>query len=121
MITAFSASAEIISFRTTSYTYKTYDGRRWSNWAPYQSSNMLITFDFNNDVVTILSPRIQRYRILSYLGTTTDRDGDKTLKYDFLDQDGDYGVMRLVERVSGKCEIYIDFRNVIWVYSVIRT
>lgn len=114
------ASAQTINFRTTSFTYKerTYSG--WSNWAPTEASNMLLTMDLDNDLVVIYSPTTQIYSITSYDGTSKDRDGDTTAKYHFIDQDGDRGVMRLVMRRSGKSEIYIDFSNVIWVYSVLR-
>lgn len=120
MISMVSASAQVLNFRTTSYTYKENYGYGWSNWAPFENSNLLITINLNTDVVTIYSSKIQRYQIIDYIGTTTDQDGDTTIKYRFIDQDGDYGHMRLVQRNGSKSEIYIDFRNVIWVYSVIR-
>lgn len=118
--TTFAASAEVLKFRTTSYTYKTNNGYRWSDWKPYQNSNMLVAIDLSNDIVVIDSPKRQIYTVYSYEGSYTDRDGDTTIVFKFVDQDGDYGKMRLVQRRSGKSEIYIDFANIIWVYSVIR-
>lgn len=115
------ASAQVLNFRTTSYTYKENHGYGWTNWAPYESSNLKVTMNLNTDMVTIYSPKTQYYKITSYDGAYTDSDGDKTIKYRFIDQDGDYGTMRLVMRRSGKSEIYIDFANIMWVYSVIRT
>lgn len=114
------ASAQVINFRTTSYTYKEYTYYGWSDWHPYQKSNMLLVIDMNVDLVTIYSPKVQVYRILEYEGTYKDRDGDKTAKFRFIDNDGDIGTMRLVQRRNGKSEVYIDFANVVWVYSVVR-
>lgn len=114
------ASGQIIKFRTTSYTSKEYTPYGWTNWQKYQRSDMLVEMDFSNDIVTIYSPRRQYYKIVNYNGTYTDRDGDTTASFDFIDQDNDYGSMRLVQRRNGKSEIYIDFSNIIWVYSVVR-
>lgn len=120
LISAISCSAQILKFRTTSFTSKEHTSYGWTNWQRYQRSDMLVEMDFNNDIVTIYSPRRQYYKIISYNGTYTDSDGDTTASFDFVDQDNDYGSMRLVQRRNGKSEIYIDFSNIMWVYSVIR-
>lgn len=119
-IISITSFAQVINFETTSYTYKTYNGYSWSNWAPYAHSSMLLTMDIDRDLVIINSPKTQIYRIIDYSGMYTDRDGDSTAEFKFIDQDGDRGTMRLMQRRSGKSEIYIQFANVIWVYSVIR-
>lgn len=117
---AFVSSAQVINFQTTSFTHKERTYRGWTDWAPFERSEMLLTMDLNRDLVTIYSPNIQVYSIISYSGTTRDRDGDTTARYHFIDQDGDRGTMRLVLRSNGKSEVYIEFSNVIWVYSVLR-
>ena len=120
MISTSVVNAQVLNFRTTSFQSKHNYGYGWTAWGNYQSSNMLLTIDLDNDIVTIYSPNIQRYSIISYEGTYTDSDGDQTAKYKFIDQDGDRGTMRLVMRKSGKSEVYIDFADIIWVYSVVR-
>lgn len=117
---AFVSSAQVINFQTTSFTLKERTSRGWTDWAPFERSEMLLTIDFDKALITIYSPYIQVYRMTSYDGTTRDRDGDITARYHFIDQDGDKGIMRLVLRSSGKSEVYIEFSNVIWVYSVLR-
>lgn len=112
--------AQTISFETTSYTYKTHNGYSWSNWAPYQNSSMLLTMDLDRDLVIIYSPKTQIYKIIDYSGAYTDNDGDATIEYKFIDQDGDRGTLKLMQRRSGKSEVYIQFANIIWVYSVVR-
>lgn len=119
-IISITSFAQVINFETTSYTYKTNNGYGWSNWAPYQSSSMLLTMDLDKDIVIIYSPRTQIYKIIDYSGAYTDRDGDAIMEFKFIDRDNDYGTMRLVQRRSGKSEVYIDFANIIWCYSVIR-
>lgn len=109
--------AQTISFRSTSFTYKYSNSYSWSKSEP---SNMLITMDFSNDIITIFSPVIQYYKIIEYLGEGYDSDKDYVVKLRFVDQDGDYGIMRLIQRTSGKSELYIDFSNIHWCYSVMR-
>lgn len=116
----FTSSAEIISFKTTSYTYKTKGLYGWSDWYPVQSSNMLLTINTDTDIIIINSPKRQIYKIYDYENAYVDNDGDAVLIFYFIDQDRDYGQMRLIQRRSGKSEIYIDFNNIIWTYTVIR-
>lgn len=118
--TLVSSAQDVMKFNTISFTYQELTPYGWSGWAPYQSSNVMILMDFNRDIVTIYSPVTQKYKIIDYYGTTTDSDGDTTAKFQFIDQDGDYGTMRLMQRRTGKSEIYIQYQNVIWTYSVIR-
>lgn len=107
--------AQTISFKSTSFAYKSN-----SSWSRPEPSNMLITIDFTNDIITIFSPSTQYYKIIEYLGEGYDSDRDYVVRYRFIDQDGDYGTMRLIQRQSGRSEIYVDFNNVHWMYSVIR-
>ena len=120
VLTTISVSAEVVRFRTTSYTSKQYTPYGWTEWRPYQDSDMLLTIDFDNDIVTIYSPKTQVYKIISYEGSGIDYDGDAVAEFRFVDQDRDRGTMRLVQRRSGKSEIYISFANVSWCYSVVR-
>lgn len=119
-VVSITSFAQVINFETTSYTYKTYNGHSWSKWAPYERSNMLLTMDIDRDLVIIHSPKTQIYKIVNYVGAYTDNDGNAIMEFKFIDQDNDRGTMRLMQRKSGKSEIYIQFANVIWVYSVIR-
>ena len=120
VLAVISVSAQTIRFKTTSYTSKEYTAYGWTNWRPYQSSDMLVTMNLDTDIVTIYSPRKQIYKIISYEGEYIDNDGEPVLLYRFIDQDGDMGTMKLMQRRSGKSELYIQFSNIIWVYSVIR-
>lgn len=119
-ITSSEALCQVIRFNTTSFTSKERTSYGWSGWKKKSSSDMLLTIDLDSDLVTIYSPRIQVYKIINYDGAWTDSDGDSTVQYKFIDQDGDYGTLRLVQRRNGLSEVYIDFSNIIWVYSVVR-
>ena len=111
---------QVIRFNTTSFSSREKTSYGWTGWKKKSNSDMLLTIDLDSDLVTIYSPRIQVYKITGYDGTWTDSDGDSTMQYRFVDQDGDRGTLRLVQRRSGVSEVYIDFSNIMWVYSVIR-
>lgn len=119
-LAAISVSAETLTFRTTSYTFKSKSVYGWSDWSPFQLSDMTLTINLDTDIVTIYSPKRQVYKIYEYSGSYVDNDGEQSVVFRFRDQDGDYGTMRLMIRNDGRSEIYIQFANVVWVYTVVR-
>lgn len=119
-LTTLACSAETLSFRTTSYTCTTKKSYGWSDWSPTEPSNMLLTIDLSNDIIKINSPKRQIYNIMSYEGTHIDSDGESNIEFRFIDQDGDHGAMLLMVRNDGRSEVYIIFRNMAWVYTVVR-
>lgn len=113
-------NAQVLNFKTTGFSYKYKDGYSWTNWSALEKSNMSLTIDMNNDIVTIYSPNVQVYGIYSHEGNYYDSDGDYNMVFKFIDQDGDYGTMSLIQRVNGHSEVYIRFSNIQWCYRVIR-
>ena len=77
-------------------------------------------FDFNNDVIYIYSDKTQIYKVLYQEENPYDSSGQQ-VKFRVLDQDGDYGHIRLRIENNGNSQIYVDFNNVSWVYNVKRT
>lgn len=115
-------SAQVIKFRTVAYAENKYNyyTQKWSGWSDWEKSNMLLTFDLKNDRITVYSPVTQIYRIYKAEESYYDSDGDFNMPFRFIDQDGDNGVLKLLQRVSGSSEIYIEFLNVRWCYKVIK-
>lgn len=114
-----SASAEVLRFKTKAYSQREYTYRGWSDWSNWEKSDILIIMDLNTDIVTIFSPRIQKYYIYGYSEPYYDHMA-RCIDYNFYDQDGDNGTMSLVVKPDGQSEIYIRFANVQWAYIVIR-
>lgn len=115
-------SAQVLNFKTTAYASTTYNSyyQKWNKWSSWEDSDMLLTINLNNDRVTIYSPVTQLYVIYKHVGNYYDSDGDYNMVFKFIDQDSDYGTMRLLQRTSGASEIYVEFANVKWCYRVIR-
>lgn len=118
-LVGFTASAEIINFRTTAFCQKTMTSYGWTNWSSWSPSDMLITMDLTNDIITIFSPKIQKYYIYDYSNPYYDHMA-QCIDYRFRDQDGDNGVMTLCQKPNGQSEIYIRFANIQWAYVVVR-
>lgn len=117
-----SVSAQVIKFRTVAYSENRYDFnlQRWNGWSDWEKSNMLLTVDLQNDVIKVYSPTPQIYKVYESGESYYDSDGDINILFNFIDQDYDKGVVRLLQRRSGSSEIYIEFLNVRWCYRVLR-
>lgn len=92
----------------------------WGSWSMWEESNMTLVIDDSDNFVIIYSPMTQIYNIYRIYNPYKDSSGNYILKFDVYDQDGDYGALRLVQRISGDSEVYIEFADVQWAYKVIR-
>jgi len=116
---AVSSSAQTYSYRSTSFAIKYVDDNgRWTDWSDWQNSDLLITINFDNDIVKIYSQTRQVYKITEFVGSYTDTSGGKQVEFRFIDQDGDRGTMRLRVETNGNSQLYVQFNNCIWVYNV---
>ena len=114
-------NAQVQYYRSTQFSMKQINSYGvWTDWSPWQSSNILIEMDLNSDVITIYSQMKQIYKIVEYVGNYTDASGGKQAEYRFIDQDFDKGVLRLRLERNNNAQIYIEFGNIIWVYNVLR-
>ena len=117
-----------INVNGQTYYYKTYEfaikykssSGIWGNWSDWQKSNMKMKIDLDDDMIVIYSEKLQVYRVLEAMGTYTDESGGRQTKFYVIDQDGDYGYVRLRIEKNGNSQVYIDFGDVMWVYNVRR-
>ena len=116
-LVSFSAISQTVWFTAFQFAYK-YSS--WSDWTPWKTCNIDVKFDYDRDIIVIYSQEPQVYQVYSYDGEGTDRDGGEQVQFSVVDQDRDYGKIRLRVERNGNSQIYVDFRNVSWVYNVIR-
>lgn len=114
------AQSRILWFRTTEFAWKQKEYGVWSDWSDWEDSNIKVKFDLNKDQIVIFSPNVQIYNVLRIEEPPYDPSGQQ-VKYRVIDQDDDFGYIRLRLENSGNSQIYVDFANVKWVYNVIRT
>lgn len=111
------ASAETNYYKTTHFAYAKKINNVWQ-WSDWEASDMLVKFDLSNDVITIYSPETQVYNVLKFLRSFTDENGGKQVEFRVVDQDGDYGSVRLRIEKSGSSQIYVEYQNVCLAYTV---
>ena len=118
-----SGYAQVQWYRTTQYAEATIINNRYY-WGDWESSNMRLCIDIDNDQIIVYSPRIQIYQVYGVYNNGqpyVDDSGGTNIKFYVIDQDYDRGNIRLRIEKNGNSQIYIDFSNVAWVYNVVRT
>lgn len=114
--------AQTYYYNATSFAYKAVNSYGyWTNWTDWESCNVPIVMDYDNDVVTIYSNKTQIYKITKYIRKYIDSSGGSQVEFNFVDQDYDRGVMRLRVERNGNSQIYVGFTNIMWVYNVRRS
>ena len=114
------AEDNIRYYETTSFSYKKVVNGEWTDWSEWEDSGMIITLNLTKDIVEILSPKAQIYNITEYNDFYIDKDGGRTAKFSFVDQEGYKGVIRLRIEKNGNSQMYVEYANVMWVYNLIR-
>ena len=114
-------NAQTYYYKTYQFSIKYKTNNVWGSWLDWQPSNMKMKIDLDDDIITIYSEKVQVYRVLESMGTYTDDSGGKQTKFFVIDQDNDYGYVRLRIEKNGNSQVYVEFNDVMWVYNVKRT
>lgn len=124
MCISLSSFAQVQWYQTTGFKKANVYNGTYSWPSQWETSNMKVSIDLDNDLITIYSPRTQVYAIYdTYNNGNAYRDsgGGQTVKFYAVDQDYDKCTIRLRVESNGNSQIYVDFSNVAWVYNVRRT
>lgn len=113
-------NAETLWFRTTSFAYANVRNGSYY-WSDWEKSNISISIDLSNDLITIYSQTRQVYWVTETGQSYTDNGGGRQIQFYVVDQDRDRGGVRLRIERNGNSQVYVDFNDVAWVYNVIRT
>ena len=88
--------AQTYYYNATSFAYKAVNSYGyWTNWTDWESCNVPIVMDYDNDVVTIYSNKTQIYKITKYIRKFTDSSGSSQNEFNYVYQDYDISVIRL--------------------------
>ena len=114
------ADSNIRYYKSTHFSYKTLnnDGS-WTDWTKWETSDVLITMNFDEDVIFIYTPTIQSYKIFGYTERYYDDNGGVQVAMPCYNKDGVKGVIRLRISENGYSQLYVEFANIQWVYTVI--
>lgn len=109
--------AETYLYQTTKFAYaQVVNGTYY--WGDWQQSSLNIMIDTDDGYIAINSPQRQLYKIHGYDNTTSDNQGGEYIKFYVIDNEGDKGTIRVRKDYNGKLQLYVDFNNVAWVYSM---
>jgi len=121
ILTISSISAQTYYYKTFEFAYKYKNSNGvWENWSSWQSSDLLLSIDMNNDIITVYSQKRQIYKVVEYMNSYTDESGGKQTKFYVYDQDGDFGYVRLRIEKNGNSQVYVDFADIMYVWNVKR-
>lgn len=90
------------------------DGDYWTEWI---SVDVDIKIDFDDGIITIYSKELQKYYVIEQTDTPADQTGEQ-LGYKVINKDGIVGRFRFRKQQNGTKQIYIDFKNISWVYNI---
>lgn len=106
------AVGQISTYRGTHISYQNIDeygnNGEWSKW---YETDALVTFNFNTDVIKIYLDKTQVLRILAHKRAYKDSEGGTQTEWTMVDQDGDYGRVRLRFERSGRVQLYVDYSS----------
>lgn len=111
------ANSQTYYYQSKQFAYKYKVNGMWRDWTDWENCNVRISLNLDSDVITIYSAEIQTYYVYEYVKTYTDSSGGTQLQYNVIDQDGDYGCIRLRMESNKNSQLYVEFSDIIWVYS----
>lgn len=119
---AYASFADTYKYRATNYAYKyKKDNGYWTNWSEWERSSLLIVISSDNDKIDIYSEKPQEYDIYDYgEGWKSDGQGGQTLTMKCVNDDGLRCEVRLRQQSDGQWQLYVDFNDMMWVYSIVQ-
>ena len=110
---------QIYNFTAFSLNYKVYNENRdqWSDWMGWLPCNIEVRMDVPQGNIKIFSKHYQSYNIMYKEGQGV-FDGDDVTSFYCVDQNGIACRLKLVIRQSGQTEMYVEYKDVKWVYAV---
>ena len=73
-------NAQTYYYKTYQFAIKYKTNNGWGNWSDWQSSNMKMKIDLDDDMIIIYSEKVQIYRVIESMGAYTDESGGRQTK-----------------------------------------
>lgn len=87
----------------------------WSDW---QDCNILVVINFDNDKINIYSILEQEYNVITNTKEKKDDQGGRVLYFDAVDEEGIKCTIKLRTDNNDRLQIYIEYTDVSWVYTL---
>lgn len=111
-------SAETLYYRTTDFAFKIYQNGEWSKWSDWIESDCRVNINLDSDKIIIFSNEPQIYKIIELKEVKEDKSSGQQIIFRVIDQDDDYGDLRLRKQKDGNLQLYVDFADIMWVYNI---
>ena len=115
------AKAQTYKYYTNSFSCKTYANGSWTDWSQWEDSHILVVISLDKNIISIYSEKIQEYDIYEYGGKESDNNGGESLNFSCVDRNGLPCGIRFRIQSDGAKQLYIDYKNAIWVYGLIES
>ena len=115
-----SVRAQTYKYYTNSFSFKTYSNGAWTDWSQWEDSHILVVISLDRDMISIYSEKVQEYDIYEYKGEGADNEGGKILSFSGVDRDGLRCGIRFRIQSDGTKQLYVDYKDAIWVYGLVE-
>ena len=113
--------AQTYRYQASQFAYRIRNAYgNWTSWSNWQYSQIVIDITMDKDVIIVYSDPRQVYAVYEYVGAENDSGGGRQVYYKVIDQDYDYGTVRLRIEANGNSQMYVDFNDVSWCYSGLK-
>jgi hypothetical protein len=113
---------QVVKFKSTgvAVTVKDKITQEWNDWSEMRAAEVLIVLDVDNDRIKIYSNEEQTYDVIDSEEPSTDSDGDFTIGFICINEDGLKCRVRLVTLYSqnNQEQLYVDFGDTKFVYNI---
>ena len=107
-------SAETYRYYTTAFTYSESSSEYWEPWT---YSELYVDMNTDSNIVVIHSNYLQVYYLIKSYGESSVGQS-RYITFDFIDQDNDRGILRMVKSPGKIMELYIEYADIKWCYRI---
>ncbi|MBQ0056222.1 MAG: hypothetical protein KBT20_01085 [Bacteroidales bacterium] len=95
------------------------DNGEWTKWSqPKKCSYRVFISYFSDLVISVDSPDREIYYIYDWDREYVDSDGDRVINMYAEDREGYECEVRLIQFKEGELKMYIEFADIMWVYTL---
>ena len=110
--------AEVLKCKTYAYSTKTRAANgNWHSWSEWETSDLLVVLDTDNDRIKIYNEANSTYDLVEYLGERIDSDGDMVYTWNAVDEEGIECVVQFIKiQNDNRLQMYWKYDNVMFVF-----
>lgn len=118
------AYSQTFKFRTNAAAFakfNQYTGE-WGEYSDFIPTDILVVINSSDKIITIFSATTQQYYVAKLLGTTANNAGGETTSWQCVDLEGSKCIVRIiVYNYTNIAQLYVDYSNVSWFYTLRAT